>query len=228
MFEKLKQKFQKKKKSITEEDEEEIYENTYTDYIHMLRCMYYHPVIFSPYNRAETYLMAVEHDIRILGRELESLSVLNTKDSFVYWCDHYETICDVLDRVIALRGELRHDLHLLPEVENWLNNGREGWLPCEANIFVPILMKFPGLLVKFKEAIRISEISYQLLYHSMEDAKTIRDVYLATARILIQMFNEIPEPDYVTPDDPPLWTDNEIQQIKRICTRAREVAQSSN
>ena len=228
MFEKLKQKFQKKKKPMTKSEEEELYENTYTDYSHMLRCMYYHPVIFSPYNRAETYIMTVEHDIRILGRELEPISVLNTKDSFVYWCDRYETICDILDRVIALRGELMHDLHLLPEVENWLNNGREGWIPCEATIFVPILMKFPGLLVKFKEAIRISEISYQLLYHSMEDAKTIRDVYLATARILIQMFNEIPEPDYVTPDDPPLWTDNEVQQMKSICTRAREVAQSSN
>lgn len=229
MFEKLKQKFQKKTKPMTEAEEEEIYENTYTDYTHMLRCMYYNPIIFSPYNRAEAYIIAVEHDIRILGRELEPLSVLNTKDSFVYWCDHYETICNILDRLITLRGgELRHDLHLLPEVENWLNNGREGWIPIEANIFVPILEKFPSLLVKFKEAIRISEISYQLLYHSMEDAKTIRDDYLATARILFQVFNEIPEPDYVTPDDPTLWTDNEIQRMKQINTRAREIAQSSN
>lgn len=37
MFEKLKQKFQKKTKSIKEAKEEEIYENTYTDYTHMLR-----------------------------------------------------------------------------------------------------------------------------------------------------------------------------------------------
>lgn len=228
MFEKLKQRFQKKTKPMKEAEEEEIYENTYTDYTHMLRCMYYNPIIFSPYTRAEAYIIAVEHDIRILGRELEPLSVLNTKDSFVYWCDHYETICNILDRLIALRGELRHDLHLLPEVENWLNNGREGWIPIEANIFVPILAKFPSLLVKFKEAIRISEISYQLLYHSMEDAKTIRDDYLATARILFQVFNEIPEPDYGTPDDPTLWTDNEIQRMKQINTRAREIAQSSN
>ncbi len=228
MFEKLKQKFQKKTKPMTEAEEEEIYENTYTDYTHMLRCMYYNPIIFSPYNRAEAYIIAVERDIRILGRELEPLSVLNTKDSFVYWCDHYETICNILDRLIALRGELRHDLHLLPEVENWLNNGREGWIPIEANIFVPILAKFPGLLVKFKEAIRISEIMYQLLYHSMEDAKTIRDVYLAATRIAFQVFNEIPEPDYVIPSDPPLWTNKEIMEMKHICTRAKEIAQSSN
>lgn len=228
MFEKLKQKFQKKKKSMVEAEDEENYENMYTDYSHMFRSMYYNPVLFSPCNRSEVYCIAVEHDIRILGRELEPLSALNTKDSFVYWCDHYETICVVLDRLTALRGELRYDLHLMPELNEWLNNGRKGWIPEYADIFVPILAKFPSLLVKFKEAIRISEIMYQLLYHSMEDAKTIRDVYLAATRIAFQLFNEIPEPDYVIPGDPPLWTNKEIMEMKHICTRAKEVAQSSN
>lgn len=228
MFEKIKQKFQKKKKAMVEVEEEENYENAYTDYSHMFRSMYYNPVLFSPCNRAEVYCIAVEHDIRILERELELVSILNTKDSFVYWCDHYETICDVLDSIIGLREELRCDLHSLPEVKNWLNNGQTGWIPENADIFVDILVKFPVLLVEFKEAIKISEIMYQLFYHSIEDVKTLRDVYLTTARSVDQLFEKIPEPDYVIPGDPPLWTNKELMEIENIRTRARILAQSSD
>ena len=214
MFEKLKQRFQKKRNLVSKISDGD---DLYMDYRNLDRFLNTSSII-QLRDKTTAYFNAITHDTELLEHEMETFSKLDPKDSFIFWCNQYEKINRILQAIQILETMLIEYINSYPDVKEWIKAGQTGMIPEEASRIVPLVSRFPNLRVKLKEAAKFSELIHQLYHLSDKDLKPIKEVYIETIKTMQQLIHTLPV--YSIFHTVPLFTEEEEFELVVVYTRA--------